>query len=211
MVRQTLKIMALAYCAIPSFAAAKNFGNYGPVFPITEPNFLEEIMSGFREMEATGGLAQMERDMQDRTKGYLDRPNAGAILPPAEIYRAFQFDPSITLERDLADHEGRIFARAGTVVNPLAYSSFSKRIVVIDGDDPAQVEFALSEGDELNTLMVIAKGAPLDLMRTHGRRFWFDQQGVIINRFGIERLPSVVTREDPLLIIEEIPVHEVQK
>ncbi|MGO4855368.1 hypothetical protein [Phaeovulum sp. W22_SRMD_FR3] len=212
--RRTQRAVILAAAlagALASSAAAKNFGAYGTVFPITEPDFLQEILSRFQAMEANGGMAQMERDMQDRTRDYLNRPVAGAILPPAEEYLAFEFDPSITLDRDLTDHEGRIFAQAGTVVNPLNYSGFSKRIVVIDGDAPGQVDFALSEGDEMDTLIVIAKGAPLDLSRTHGRRFWFDQQGVIVNRFGIERLPTLITRADPVLLIEEIPVQEAEQ
>ncbi|MDH2328350.1 hypothetical protein QCN27_15905 [Cereibacter sp. SYSU M97828] len=200
-------MVALALTAgLASAASAKNFGSYGTVFPIEEPDFLEEIISRFRAMEENGGLEQMERDMQQTTRDYIARPAIGAILPPAEEYRAFEFDPSITLDRDLTDHEGRVFAPAGTRINPLEHSSFSKRIVVIDGDAPAQVDYALAEGDELDTLIVIAKGAPLELGRAHGRRFWFDQQGVIVDRFGIERLPTLITRADPMLLIEEIPV-----
>lgn len=201
-------LIAGCLCLGPTLAAAKNFGTYGTVFPIIEPDFLEEIMSRLRAMEADGGLAQLERDMQDRTRDYLERPRSGLDLPAAQDYRAFYFDPSITLDRDLADHNGTVFASAGTTVNPLAFSGFSKRIVVIDGDAEDQVAFSLEEGDELDTLIVIAKGAPLDLMRRHGRRFWFDQDGVIVTRFGLEHLPSVITRADPMLLIEEIPTGE---
>lgn len=187
---------------------AKNFGTYGTVFPVTEPDFLEEILSRFRAMEENGGLAQMERDMQQRTRDYLERPRAANLLPPAEEYRAFYFDPSITVDRDLADQNGTVFMKAGTRINPLDHSAYDKRIVVIDGDAEDQVNFALSEGDEMDTLMVIAKGAPLDLMRRHGRRFWFDQDGVMVARFEIERLPTVITRDGDVLLIEEIPVGE---
>ncbi|TKA98393.1 hypothetical protein FAZ78_00815 [Cereibacter changlensis] len=206
--RTALMLAPVMALGLAGAASAKNFGSYGTLFPVAEPDFLEEILSRFRAMEKDGGLAQMERDMQQRTRDYLARPTAGAILPPATDYRAFEFDPSITLDRDLSDHEGRVFATAGTRINPLDYSGFAKRIVVIDGDAPGQVAFALSEGDELDTLIVIAKGAPLDLSRTHGRRFWFDQQGVIVRRFGVERLPTLITRADPVLLIEEIPVKE---
>ena len=191
-------------------AAAKNFGAYGTVFPVIEPDFLEVIMARLRAMEAEGDFARMEREMQNRTREYLERPTARSHLSPAEAYRAFHFDPSITLDRDLADHNGQIFAAAGTTVNPLAYSGFSKRIVVIDGDAEEQVAFALQDGNELDTLIVIARGAPLALMREHGRRFWFDQDGVIVDRFSLERLPSVITRVDPMLMIEEIPVGEAR-
>lgn len=201
-------LMAGGLCLAPGWGEAKNFGTYGTVFPVIEPDFLEEIMARFRAIEADGGLDRMERDMQDRTREYLERPRSALDLPPAQEYRAFHFDPSITLDRDLADHNGTIFASAGTTVNPLAFSGFSKRIVVIDGDAEDQVGFSLEEGDELDTLIVIARGAPLELMRRHGRRFWFDQDGVIVARFGLEHLPSVITRADPVLLIEEIPTGE---
>lgn len=204
----TLGLAAASYTAGQSPVIAKNFGAYGTVFPVTEPDFLEEILSRFRAMEENGGLAQMERDMQDRTREYLERPTVANLLPAAEEYRAFYFDPAITVERDLADQNGTVFMKAGTRINPLDYSAYDKRIVVIDGDAEDQVAFALEEGDELDTLMVIAKGAPLDLMRKHGRRFWFDQDGVIVARFEIERLPTVITGAGEVLLIEEIPVRE---
>jgi conjugal transfer pilus assembly protein TraW len=189
-------------------AQAKDFGVYGKLFPITEPDFLEQILSRFRTMEGNGEWDAMKGEMQERTREYIERPTASGFLSPAEEYRAFRFDPSISVDRDLADDNGQVFAAAGSTVNPLAYSSFNKRIVVIDGDKQDQVEYALSKGNELDTLIVLASGAPLDLMRSHGRRFWFDQQGVIVKRFGLERLPSVITRDDPFMLIEEIPTGE---
>ena len=201
-------LTALALALPASAVSARNFGTYGQVFPVKEPDMLEEILKRFRAMEASGGLAQMEKDMQERTRGYVERPAIAAYLAPAERYRAYEFDPSIRVDRDIADQNGTVFARAGTVINPLDHSGFSKRIVIIDGDEPAQVAFALEKGDEMDTLIVIAKGAPLDLGRKHGRRFWFDQQGVIVKRFEVEKLPTVITRADPVLIIEEIPVRD---
>ena len=195
----------------PAPAAARNFGSYGQLFPVEEPDILETILSRLRTAEASGGLARMEEDFQGRARAYIERPSGGVALPPAEEYRAFEFDPSITVERDLADHRGVIFARAGSRVNPLDYSAFSKRIVVIDGDEPAQVAFALAEGNELDTLIVIARGAPLELGRQHGRRFWVDQQNVILGRFGVERVPTVITRQDPNFLIEEIPLEETAR
>lgn len=199
-------LLAIAFIATP--AASKNFGTYGTVFPISEPDFLEEILSRLRAMEESGEMAEMQQSMEDTTRSYIERPHASAHLLPAEEYRAFQFDPSIVVERDIADHNGVVFAHAGTRVNPLDYSQFNKRIVIIDGDVEDQVEYALSEGNELDTLIVMVNGAPLALGRAHGRRFWFDQNAEFIARFGVERLPTVITRAYPYMLIEEIPTGE---
>lgn len=187
---------------------ARDLGNYGEVFAVTEPDFLAEIMARLKAMEADGGLAKMERDMQDRTRSYAMRPRSAGALPSAEVNRAFDIDLTIQVDRDLADHKGQVFAPAGTVVNPLAYSHFRKTILFIDGDDPEQVEWAVAQGTELDSLIVLIKGAPLELMRKHGRRFWFDQDGVMTGRFQIARLPSRVFRMDPVMRVEEVALQK---
>lgn len=191
------------FCALP--LSAKEFGTYGALFPIHEQDVLELITSGFQAMEDDGRLDTIKEDAQDLVESRVERPR-GRVLPNATVARAFTVDLTMTLDRDLADHKGRVFARAGTRVNPLEYSRFSKRIVMIDGDNPDQVAFALSEGNELDTLIVLTSGPSLELMRKHGRRFWFDMDAQMSTKFGITALPSVITREDPMMRVEEIPL-----
>ena len=187
-------------------AYAKDLGTHGPVFEIIEPSILETIKARLLEMEAAGELDAMQREMQDTTRAYVNRPRPVPGLGKAEQYAQWAVDLSITVTQDLADHKGQVFARAGTVVNPLDYSRFDKRIVLFDGDDPAQVKYALSEGNELDTLLVLVNGDPLGLMREHGRRFYFDQDAVLTTRFGIRNVPAVAQRADPFMQIEEIVV-----
>lgn len=186
--------------------AARDLGNYGQVWAVSEPDFLEEILGRLRAMEEDGGLARMEREMQDRARAYAERPRGNDLLTRAEEPRRFTVDLSIRLDQDLADQNGTVFAAAGTTVNPLAYSTFDKAILFIDGDDPDQVAWATAQGSELDTLIVLTRGAPLELMRRNGRRFWFDQDGIMTQRFSIARLPSRVTRADPVMLVEEIPL-----
>ena len=196
----------LTACVFATQVSAKDYGTYGALFPVIEPSILDTINQRLVEMEAAGELDKMQKEFEATTRAYVTRPKPVLGLQKAYEYRAFEVDLSITVQTDLADQNGRIFARRGTRVNPLAYSRFNKAIIVFDGDDPAQVEFALSEGNELDTLLVIVNGAPLELTREFGRRFWFDQQGIITQKFQIERLPSVITRADPVMLVEEIPV-----
>ena len=44
----------------------------------------------------------------------------------------------------------------------------------------------------------------LALMREHGRRFYFDQDAVLVKRFGVQNVPAVVQRADPFMQVEEI-------
>ncbi|WP_372574737.1 type-F conjugative transfer system protein TraW [Ruegeria jejuensis] len=196
----------LLLLATASFSHAKDLGVHGPLFEITEPSLLDTIHSRLKEMEAAGELDQMREEMQNTTRSYVERPRPVPGLGKAEEYATWDVDMSITLNEDLSDHKGQIFARAGTVVNPLAYSRFDKRIVLFDGDDPEQVSFALSRGNELDTLLVLVNGDPLGLMREHGRRFYFDQNAVLVDRFGVRNVPAVVSRADPVMRVEEVVV-----
>jgi conjugal transfer pilus assembly protein TraW len=198
----TLTLIASAFQPV----VAKDLGNFGEVFVVTEPDFLAALMDRLAAMEADGGLARMEREMQDRTRAYATRPRSTSNLPVALRPARFTVDLSIRLDRDLSDDEGRVFATAGTVVNPLAHSAFRKAILFIDGDDADQVAWALRSGTEIDSLIVLTRGAPLELMRKHGRRFWFDQDGILAAKFQIARLPSRVTRADPVMQVEEVLV-----
>ena len=213
MARPVMIIGFLTICALCAGvpAAALDFGTYGPVWDIKEPNLLETIQRRLGAMEGSGELAQMEREMQETTRSYVNRPRPVQGLLKAEVARQFEVDLSITVSRDLMDHQGRVFAAAGTVINPLHYSRFNQRIVLFDGDDPAQVAFALSEGNEVDTVLVLVNGAPLELMREHARRFYFDQDAQLVSKFQIERVPSVVTRGTDFMQVTEVPVGETQE
>ncbi len=204
--RRRLLVAVLVFAAAAGQGAAKDLGTHGPLWEVTEPSILETIQTRLKEMEAAGDLDRMREEMQNTTRAYVNRPRPVPGLSKAEEYARWDVDLSITVEQDIADHQGQVFARAGTVVNPMAFSRFNKRIVLFDGDDPAQVEFALSSGNELDTLLVLVNGDPLGLMREHGRRFYFDQDGVLVKRFGIENVPAVAQRADPYMQVEEIVV-----
>jgi len=194
----------LALCIGSSHA--KDFGHHGPLWEIAEPSILETIHKRLAEMDSNGEIAAMKEKMQETTRAYVNRPRPVEGLLKATEARRFAVDLSVTVQRDLADHRGQVFARAGTRINPLHYSVFNKRIVVIDGDDPEQVEFSLAEGNEIDTILVLVRGAPLELMRKHKRRFYFDQDAQIVTKFELEHVPSVITRGEETMIVEEVVV-----
>lgn len=195
-----------AAVALPFAAQAKDYGAHGAVFPVTETSFLEVIFDRLADMESNGDLATMQRDMQDTARQRIKRPLPVNGIGVVETYRMFEVDLSITLERDLSDHNGVVFARAGTVVNPLDHSRFRKRLVFINGDDPEQVRFAVDLANTEPTKIILINGAPLDLTEAHGHLFYFDQGGTITSRLHVSAVPSVVSRGHPNMIVEEIPL-----
>ncbi len=50
----------------------------------------------------------------------------------------------------------------------------------------------------------MVKGAPLELTKQYQRRFWFDQDGVMVKRFGVQFVPTVITRQGRDMLIREV-------
>jgi len=203
-------IKACAVCLAISFGlsgpvVAMDYGVHGALFPVEEPSVLDAIYGRLHEMERNGELAKMEEDMKATARSRIARPLPVRGLGKAQTYRSFEIDLSIRLDRDLMDHRGVVFASAGTVVNPLDYSAFNRRLIFIDGDDPEQVAFAVDLASREASKIILTNGSPLELTEDHQILFYFDQQGIISERFSLSALPSVVSRGNGVMIVEEIP------
>ena len=207
-----MRMKGLSFIFIMGSAAlqAADLGQHGAVFEIREPDFLQTIYDRLAQKEANGEIDEFRRAQIEGAKNYVHRPTPAARLTPAEEYLRYEVDLSMTVTRDLSDHRGIIFARAGTVINPLETSTFTRTIILFDGDRPEQVAFALAQGNELEVLLVLTSGAPLELMRAHGRRFYFDQDGVLSRKFAVQHLPARISRAGLLMQVEEIPLKAEQ-
>lgn len=208
--QKTTASLWVALCPIvaPFGASAADYGYFGAVFPVIEPSLLDTINARLGEMDANGELDTMRDEMQATTRSYATRPRPVAMIGHTQDYRTYEVDLSITVAQDIADHNGVVFARAGTKINPLDHSRFQQRLVFIDGDVEEQVAFALSIAETEPTKIILINGEPLSLTQAHGRRFWFDQEGIISGKFLIANVPAVVTRSYPNMIVEEIPLNK---
>ena len=207
-----MRMKGLCFIFLMGAAAlqAADLGQHGAVFEIREPDFLQTIHDRLAQKEARGEIEAFRRAQIESAKNYVHRPTPAARLTPAETYLRYEVDLSMTVNRDLSDHRGVVFARAGTVINPLETSTFTRKIILFDGDRPEQVEFALGQGNELDVLLVLTSGAPLELMRAHGRRFYFDQDGVLSSKFAVQHLPARISRAGLVMQVEEIPLKAEQ-
>ena len=208
MVYKKLGAILCSFTLITSPIMAANLGKHGPTWEVEEENLLDLIYRTLKVKEANGDVDALQKQMTESTKAYVRRPTPVAGLVKATETRSFMIDPSIEVTKDLSDHLGRIFAYKGTWINPLDYQPFRKRIVFIDGDDEAQVKFALLEGDEFNRLIVLTNGAPFELTEKYRTRFWFDQDGIMVERFNITALPSEVVVEGRLLRVTEVALDD---
>lgn len=197
-------LAGLLYATTP--AAAKDYGQQGTVFPIVEPDLLEQIRAKLQRLEASGETARLNADLKKRTIARVNRPEPVAGLRVASSPRQWTFDPTITVEADISDDKGRLIIAAGTRVNPLDTVGLRKKLIFIDGDDAAQLAWAIKVHKAADAKLILVKGAPLDLMRARQRRFYFDQGGTLVKRFGIRAVPAIVEQQGRILHLREVPL-----
>lgn len=199
-------VMPLAVIAITQSTSAKDYGQQGAVFRISEPDMLRTIEQKLRTLEASGGIERMNAELTRRTEAGVRRPRPVAGIGLAVRERSWIFDPTMQVDKDILDNKGNVIARAGQRVNPLDFVTIRQKLVFIDGDDRDQVNWALRRFDDRGAKLIMVKGAPLDAMTTHQRRFYFDQGGFLVGRFGIRAVPAVVEPNGKTMRVSEIPL-----
>ena len=188
--------------ALPAAAQARDYGQQGAVFPVIERDLLEQIQSRLIAMEKSGETAKLNDRLKRRTVARVNRPEPVAGIARAVDDRSWSFDPTITLAADIRGAKGELIHGAGTRVNPLDSVALRADLLFLDGDDAAQVAWALKEGRQAKLILV--SGAPLELMKARQRRFYFDQGGKLTQRFGIRAVPARVRQQGRLLAVSEI-------
>ena len=198
--------LACALALATGTAAAKDLGVRGAVWPVEEPDLLDEIEKRLGNMKASGELARMRREAVESAWERLEAPPRVAGIRPARFIRIRRFDPSVTIERDIIAHDGKLIAARGTRINPLEKHPLTRDLLFIDATRPVEVEWALRH--ERPSVIVLLAGRPLELMRAHGRAFFFDQGERLARRFELLATPSVVAADGDFLRITEIPLED---
>ena len=201
-------LAALPAAGIPFAASAKDLGVRGATWPVAEPDLLERIEARLLVMQRSGELARLEGEARANARRRLEEPDPLPGISPAKEERTRLFDPAITVARDIRTPDGALIAAAGTRVNPLERMTLARGLLFVDGRREAEIAWALAHQDENGrpAKIVLLAGRPLDLMRRHGRPFFFDQGGRLAERFELRYTPSLVEQAGTRLRITEIPV-----
>ena len=199
---------AALFMAVASPALAGDLGTHGQTFDIAERDILEMISEQLKRAEASGRMGQLQDEFKRRVQAKVERPNPVPGLVRTVEPRSWLFDPSIIVPQDFSDHRGRVFARAGQRINPLErLPGFDRILIFLDGDDAAQVDWAvgqLREGGEHRVRLILTKGAPMELMRRRRVQFYFDQEAKLSTHFGIRQVPARVEKDGDKLRISEV-------
>lgn len=184
-------------------SSIRDFGIRGHTFPIHERSLLEVIRARMKEAEKSGKLNDLQQGFVAKVKGGVESPRAVSTIGITKEPRKVVFDPTLTLTSDLKDNKGRVFARKGTSVNPLDYVSWGSPLLLIDGDDKAQVRLAKKSTDTI----VLVKGKPFVLEKSLERPIYFDQGGIIVAKFGVRSVPTRIFQEEKHLVVHAFVVN----
>lgn len=186
------------YAATP----IKDYGSHGHTFPILEQSLIEVIIAKLNEAKEEGRLEILQENFTQKAMKSIQKPLLVAGLKKAITDRSWIYDPTLTQVTPIFDEEGRIIVAAGTVVNPLDHVSWGEPLILIDGEDIEQVNWAKKQKGKLT----LVNGSPIALSKQLGVVVYFDQGGVFTKKFKIEAVPAIISQEGKKLKIEEMSI-----
>lgn len=200
--------LVLAGLAVLGKAWALDLGTHGPVYGITESDFLQAITAKVQQKVESGEWARIQEEARARIAANVQTPPPVEGLAVSRAPRQWHFDPSIALSESITDQDGKILFPAGTRVNPLEVVDLPAALLFFDARDPAQIVVAEAVIDELAGAVtpILTGGGWAQLATVWQRRVYFDQSGILTHRFRIERVPALVTQDGLQLRIDELPV-----
>jgi conjugal transfer pilus assembly protein TraW len=205
---KNILLAALLICSNSFPLHARDLGVIGDVYEISEEDIIKMMQRIVRNKQANGEFEIWKKGLQDNVRSKAKRPK-GVLLPRAQFHRVIEFDPSVTLSRDIPDATGKILFPKGTKVNPLDVRSWTRTWCFFDGDDEEQVLWIQSFcSSKLETKWILVNGNVNELAKANGRRVYFDQHGELRNKFQFQALPVVVRQgeEEKVLHVEEFPI-----
>lgn len=170
----------------------------GTTFPIAETSLIEFMMARMKQVD----LKKAEEEVKARVIKTVRNPKP--IFTETSICkkpRVWHIDPTVTLDKDVVDHTGKVLVKKGTTYNPLEHRTLSTQMVFILGTNRKQVDWALKQP---KSKIVLVSGSPLDLEEQHQTAFYFDQGGLLCSKLGITAFPAIADQDKGQLRCEEV-------
>lgn len=193
------------YClgAMIRLLEAKDLGTYGHLFPIEEEDLLKVLRNKVNDLSKEE-LEAMRNKVQSHYSSQLQNPLPIQGLTDAKVYRVFYVDPTLCVDRDIKDHEGKLVVSKGKCINPLETVVHLNALLFFDASNLQHVEWAKRQNQLVK--WVLTKGKPLEFEEKENRPVYFDQFGTLVKKFGIKHLPAKVSQEGLQLKVEEFPL-----
>ena len=203
------KILILLPALALTSIEAKDLGVWGTLFPIAEQDLREVIYQRLNEVERNGEMAKLREKFIKNVKEHALRPTPVAGPTTTEKPQIFYYDPTYVLSQDIEDHEGRIIAPKGTIINPLDIVTLHGVLFFLNADDAKQIRWALAQGKKHDYVKyILVKGNIREAGKRLNDRIYFDQYGSLTKQLGIKHIPCVVKQDGERLQIQEFALKD---
>ena len=194
----------IACCLVLATTAAtwvesKDLGRFGKVYPIVEPNLIEELQQKAPPVD----LEQLRKEHETY------QPENLVKLPKSKTDGSFQVDMTYTLDHDITDAQGNLLYKKGFTFNPMEYVNFRGGFIVIDGSDAKQVQWfkATTYFGNKQALLLLTDGYAAQLAKDLNRPVFYLTKD-IQSRLKLKSVPSIVVPVGIKLMVREVRLEE---
>ena len=183
------------------FAWGDDLGKIAPVFPVQEYDAAVQLENLAATKQSQTLLHQQMNRFIIKLQRYIEHPSLMVLPEVAHIHRHW-VDMSIRLNGDVFDNEGRLLYRQGSVINPLAFVHYGRILCFLDGSSSRQWRWAQKNCPDESVGHIIFVHPPW-LIYARQKRVYFDQYGVLVQRFHIKSLPALVRQTAVYMEVQE--------
>jgi len=189
-------------------ASAVDLGVVGKTYSIAERDGAEELRERVNAVNWKEVLAKSNLDKKTRSF----KPANLKSLPRALKDRARIVNMDYSLEYDITDGNGNVVYPKGYTFNPLDFMTYTRTIVVLNGDDRDQVEWFKSSKylNKPNVMVLITDGNYYDLSAELGQPVFFVDER-IVRRFQLRAVPSVIAQKNRMMEVSEFEITLLEK
>ena len=177
-------------------AKPKDLGVYGNLYPIEEVDLLAYIQERAKQVDQEELNKKLREDFEHSLEVSLN-------VPEAKEQRTRYIDPSITVTSPVYDHKGHVVAPPGHI-NPLEKTQLTKTIVALK---ESQIGIIPELKKYHKNLLVLLTDGNLPKGAEKIGQMVYRADNRILERLGVEKVPSVITQEGGRLKVEEIPTN----
>jgi len=138
-------------------------------------------------------------------------------LPAVTKQKTYTIDPTVVVTHDITLPNGKVLAKKGDRFNPLNDIGFHQKLLIFDETDPAQVDYAeafLKANADITVMLITTKvdrkgswQGYRDVENKMRHAIYMLNQS-IVDTWKLEAVPSVVTANSSVFVINEVPVHQ---
>ena len=179
-------------------SSRKDLGVHGKLYEIKEEDMLSYVKRKAGEIDLQALRESMVKKIEE---SYTEHSLVSLDVPSATEERVRYVDPSVNVRNPLYDHTGKMISPAG-IVNPLDHISLSKSILVLRED---QIERVLEKiGESGGKLILILTDGDIRRASSLAGQIVYKASPFMLKRLQIEKVPSLITRDERKLRVEEL-------